>query len=243
MSGHSHFSTIKRQKEAKDSQKGKIFSRHAKIIQIAIKSGGGADPDTNSKLRFAIEQAKSDNVPKSNIDRILSRASELGDFTEVTYEGYGPSGIMVVLDTATDNKNRTGQEIKNMFEKVGGSLAGPGSLSYNFETKGLIVINKKINPDDQILKIIDMGIDDVNEVADGIEIYLDPASFSSVKEQIISADYEIISSGIIKKPKTLFSINDPQKAKKALEFLTKLEEQEDVQDVFSNLDIPDDLNV
>src|SRR6476660_6432911 len=115
MSGHSHFATIKRQKETKDAARGKVFSRHAKAIAIAIKAGGCVNPEMNSRLRFAIDQAKADNMPKSNIDRVLARAEEGGNIEEITYEGYGPGGTMVIVETATDSRNRTAQEMKNLF--------------------------------------------------------------------------------------------------------------------------------
>ena len=149
MSGHSHYATIKRKKDSTDAVKGMIFSKHSKAIQVAIKTGGSPDPDTNAKLRFTIDQAKSDNMPKANIDRILAKASEAGNLDEVTYEGYGANGIAVIVNTATDNRNRTSQEIKNIFERGGGSLAGPGAVSFNFESKGLIVLEKKSDVDEQ----------------------------------------------------------------------------------------------
>src|SRR4030065_2949100 len=157
MSGHSHYSTIKRQKEANDAAKGKVFSKMARAIAIAIKAGGGADPAQNYKLRIAIEQAKASNVPKSNIDRIPSRAQEEVSYDEVSYEGYGPEGIPVIVESATDNKNRTSQEIKNIFERSGGSLAGPGSVSFNFEPKALIVVGKGGDVDSKMLKSIVFG--------------------------------------------------------------------------------------
>lgn len=242
MSGHSHFATIKRQKEAKDSQRGKVFSRHAKAIQIAIKSGGGANPEMNSKLRFAIEQAKGDNVPKSNIDRILSKASELGDIEEVNYEGYGPYGIAVIVEVATDNKNRTGQEIKNIFERGGGSLAGPGAVSFNFETKGLILVEKQPDLQKQMLELIDMGVEDVREEKDGLEVYVDVNNIAKIK-QTIEGSNKILSSSILKIPKTPLTLESDDKVRKAINFLSSIEEQEDVQDVYSNLDIPDNVTV
>ena len=166
MSGHSHFATIKRQKEAKDQAKGKIFSRHAKAIALAIKAGGSADPELNSKLRFAIEQAKADNMPKANIERILQRSQEMGDLEEISYEGYGPFGVGVIVDVVTSNRNRTSQEIKNLFERGGGSLAGPGSVSYNFEQKSVFVVNKGQDPDSQMFSLIDIGVEDIEDVGE-----------------------------------------------------------------------------
>jgi len=241
MSGHSHYSTIKRQKEANDAAKGKIFSKMARAIAIAIKAGGGADPAQNYKLRIAIEQAKASNVPKSNIDRILSRASEEISYDEFTYEGYGPEGIAVIVDVATDNRNRTSQEIKNIFERSGGSLAGPGSVSFNFEPKALIVVNKLEDIDSQMLKLIDLGVEDLNESEDGIEVYTTQEKAGEIKELLEKNGFTISSFEIIKKPKNVMTITDEKKARRIITFLEVLEDHEDVQNVFSNLDIPDDV--
>ena len=242
MSGHSHYSTIKRQKEANDSQKGKIFSKHAKAIKVAIKSGGGADPSRNAKLRFAIEQAKSDNVPKSNIERILSRSEEMGNIEEVTYEGYGPDGVAVLVNAVTDNKNRTSQEIKNIFERGGGSLAGPGAVAFNFIPMGYLVLRKNNeDPESQILKLIDLGVEDVNEGKNELEVYTKPVDLTSIRDKIQKLGYEIISYKLIQKPKNTVSINDQAKAKKVISFLDLLEKHDDVQGVFSNIDIPNDV--
>ena len=241
MSGHSHYSTIKRQKEANDAAKGKIFSKMARAIAIAIKAGGGADPAQNYKLRIAIEQAKASNVPKSNIDRILSRAQEEVSYNEVSYEGYGPEGIAVIVESATDNRNRTSQEIKNIFERSGGSLAGPGSVSFNFEPKALMVVNKELDVDSQMLKLIDLGVDDVDESGDGIEVYTTQEKAGEIKELLEKSGFTISSFEIIKKPKNVMTITDEKKARKIITFLETLEDHEDVQSVFSNLDIPDDV--
>jgi YebC/PmpR family DNA-binding regulatory protein len=241
MSGHSHFSTIKRQKAANDALKGRVFSRHSKSIAIAIKEGGSADPEMNSKLRFAIERAKSDNMPKSNIDRILQRASEVGNIEEITYEGFGPYGVGIVVRTATDNKNRTSQEIKNIFERGGGSMAGPGSVLFNFEQKGLIIIKKQKDSQTQILSLIDLGVEDVEEAEDAIEAYVAPAKLSEVRKAVLDAGYEITSFSLILKPKNFVMVDDPNKAKKVLGLIDLLEEHDDVQDVYTNIDMPLDV--
>lgn len=241
MSGHSHFATIKRQKEAKDSKKGKMFSKHAKAIQIAIKQGGGADPELNSRLRFTIDQAKSDNVPKTNIDRILSKAGEIGDIEEVVYEGYGPDGIAVMILCATDNKNRTVQEIKNIIERSGGSLASPGSVTFNFEKKGFFVVERQGNVDEQILNLIDLGVDDVEESEDGIEVYTNPSNFVEIREKIKNMGFKINRMQITQKPKNYQMVNDPDKAKKIFHLLESLDDHEDVQEVYSNCDITPEL--
>jgi len=236
MSGHSHYATIKRQKEAKDSAKGRIFSRHAKAIALAIKVGGSADPELNSKLRFAIEQAKADNLPKANIERILQRSQEMGDLEEVVYEGYGPLGVGVVVDAVTNNRNRTSQEIKNIFERAGGRLAGPGSVSYNFELKGMFTVKKKEDVESQMLSLIDLGVEDVFEAEDGIEIYVAPEQFQETRNKLLEKGFEIISSELTKRPKNYLIVENENDAKRIMSFLDALEEHDDVQGVYSNFD-------
>lgn len=143
MSGHSKWSTIKRQKAVTDQARGKIFSKLSKAISVAVKTGGSDNPDFNPKLRVAVETAKASNMPKSNIDRAIQRASEVGDLTEVLYEGFGPYGVGVVVEATTDNKNRTSQEIKTIFDRSGGNLGGPGSVMFNFVKKGMIIIKRQ----------------------------------------------------------------------------------------------------
>lgn len=241
MSGHSHYSTIKRQKEAKDAARGKVFSRHSKAIAIAIKEGGSASPEMNSKLRFAIDQAKADNMPKVNIERVLARAEEVGNIEEVTYEGYAPEGVAVIIKAATDNKNRTAQEIKNLFERAGGSLAGPGSVAYNFTPKGLVVVKKVSDAESQTLALIDLGIEDVEETDDALEVYTAPSKVGETRQSILDAGYEVDSFGLVMKPLNLVSITAPEKAKKIISFLDSLEDYEDIQDVFANFDIPPEV--
>ena len=241
MSGHSHFSTIKRKKEATDAAKGKIFSKMSRAIQIAIKTGGGADPLSNYKLRMAIDAAKAVNMPKTNIDRILARSSEANTLDEVTYEGYGPEGIGVVVEVATDNKNRTAQEIKNIFERGGGSLAGPGAVSYNFESKGLLVVKKEDQSDSQMLTLIDAGVEDIEESDEGLLAYTAPNRTGEIKEKLENLGFEVTSAELIKQPKNYMTISDPAKATKVLGFLNNLEEHDDVQNVYANVDVPGDV--
>ena len=241
MSGHSHYATIKRKKESTDAAKGKIFSKHSKAIQVAIKTGGSPDPDTNAKLRFTIDQAKADNMPKANIDRVLAKASEVGNFDEITYEGYGTNGIAVVVNTATDNRNRTSQEIKNIFERGGGARAGPGAVSFNFESKGLIVLEKQGDIDDQMLALIDLGVDDIEEQEDALEVYVTQEVLSSTKKELEKAGFKVRSISLVQKPKSYVTINDEKNAEKAIKFLNLLEDQDDVQSVFTNLNIPQEV--
>lgn len=242
MSGHSHFATIKRTKEANDSKRGKVFSKHTKAIAIAIKAGGNADPEMNSKLRFAIEQAKADNMPKANIDRILERASEAKNIDEVIYEGFGPDGVNVVVSAATDNKNRTAQEMKNIFEKAGGTLGGPNSVLFNFEQVGLITVKKEGNGEEQTLKIIDVpGVVDVEDVGEELEVYTAYEKLAEVKDALIAAGFEVGSFDLMMKAKTSIPVTSVEKARKVLNFVSALDDHDDVQDVFFNADIPDEI--
>jgi len=242
MSGHSHWATIKRQKETADQQRGKIFSKLSRAIAIAARQG--ADPETNFKLRLAIEKAKEFNLPKENILRAIRRGSgqEEGErWEEITFEGYGPEGIGVIVEAVTDNRNRTTAEIKNIFERGGGSLAGPGAVSYLFRKMGLITVKKGENLDEQILKIIDLGAEDVEEALDAIEVYTTPENLKDLEEKIKAAGFEVKSGEIIMKPITPSVINDQPKAQRILNFMESLENHDDVQKIYANFDIPNEV--
>lgn len=240
MSGHSHYATIKRQKGANDAARGNLFSKLARSIMIAAK--GGADPDMNFKLRFEIDKAREASMPKENIDRAIAKATtEAANLEEITYEGFGPGGISVMVEVASDNKNRTAQEMKNVFEKNGGNLAGPGAVSFNFESKGFMLIKKNEDPESQILTLIDAGVEDVVETSDGIEVYTAPEKLGEIHKDLSSKGFEITQAELQMKPKNLQVVSDSALAAKALKFLDSLEELEDVQKVFTNLDVPDEI--
>lgn len=241
MSGHSKWATIHRQKESKDAARGNLFSKLTRAIQIAVKSSGGVDPESNFKLRVAIEKAKAANMPKENVERAISKAAESGAMEEATYEGFGPEGIAVMVEIATDNKNRTGQEIKNLFERAGGRLAGPGSVSFNFEHKGLIVVRKEADFESQMLKLIDLGVEDIEESDSELEAYVNPEKLAETREKLESAGFTVISFELTQKPKVFVDIHDNNRASKVLSFLNSLQENEDVQKVYANLDIPDEI--
>ncbi len=241
MSGHSHYATIKRQKESKDAARGQAFSKLARAISIAIKSGGGPNPDTNYKLRVAIDKAKSANMPKANIERAISKGSGGEALEEVTYEGFGPEGIAVIVETATDNRNRIGQEIKGLFERGGGGLAGPGAVSFNFTPRGFLVIKKNKNTEEQMLKLIDLGVEDIEETEDGIEVYVEVGKLSATRDKLEKEGFDISSAELVQKPNNYQIINDEAKAKRILSFLDKLEDNDDVQKVFANFDIPEEV--
>ncbi|MGB6839020.1 MAG: YebC/PmpR family DNA-binding transcriptional regulator [Microgenomates group bacterium] len=241
MSGHSHYATIKRQKETKDAARGQLFSKLARAVSVAVKTGGGANPDTNYKLRVAIDKAKVANMPKGNIDKAISKGSGRGTLEEVIYEGFGPGGIAVIVEVATDNRNRSGQEIKNLFERGGGRLAGPGAVSFNFEAKGLLLVEKKKDKDEQMLTLIDLGVEDMEEMEDGIEVYVESGRLSEIKSKLEKEGFKVTSSELAQKPKNYQIISDKNAASKILSFLNKLEEHDDVQKVFANFDIPEDI--
>lgn len=238
MSGHSHFATIKRQKAVNDAAKGNLFSKLARAIMIAAK--GGADPDMNFKLRVEIDKARAASMPKENIDRAIAKATtEAANLSEISYEGFGPGGISVIINVATDNKNRSAQEVKNLFERGGGNLAGPGAVSFNFESKGFILVSKSADPEAQMLRMIDLGVEDVEGTEDGIEVYTAPEKLGEERKKFEEAGFEIKETELMMKPKNLQTISDPGVAAKALTFLDTVEDQDDVTSVFSNLDIPD----
>lgn len=234
MSGHSHFATIKRQKAATDAAKGNIFSKHARIIMLAAK--GGADPDLNFKLRVAIDKARSDNMPKENIERAISKATgEGGALEEITYEGFGPGGVFVIAEAATDNKNRTAQEIKSIFEKNGGSLGGPGSVSYNFDQKGFLLIQKGDSPDEEALNLIDLGAQDVEIVEDGIEVFVESSQLSEIRKKILDAGFDIKETEIRMQAKSFIELSNPSDLARVTKLLEALEEHDDIQKVFANV--------
>lgn len=239
MSGHSHFATIKRQKETKDAARGNIFSKMAKEIAIAVKTGGSPDPNFNFHLRMILDKARGYNMPKANVDRAINSAASNEALEEIVYEGFGPSGVQVMVYAATDNRNRTAQGIKNVFERGGGSLAGPGAVSFNFESKGYLLVEKIADVQTQMLDLIDLGAEDVEESADGIEVYIAPEGLSALKEKIEGKGFVVKEADLFMKAKSYQTVSDPEQAAKVLKFMEEIDDQEDVQKVFSNLDIPD----
>ncbi len=233
MSGHSHFATIKRQKELKDKSKGKIFSKLGRAISMAVKEGGGPDPDSNFKLRIAIETARGANMPKDNIARAIANASKEGDLEEIVYEGFGPSGVGFLVVAATDNRNRTGQEMKNIFDKSGGSLGGPGSVSFNFKPQGALFVKSEGNIDDLMLKIIDLGVEDLEAEEDGIGVYTDPAKLFETKKVLEDNGFIVEAAHLIRRPINFVPV-DKLTEEKIIKLMDGLEDSEDVQEVFSN---------
>lgn len=243
MSGHSKWSTIKRQKGANDKKRGQIFTKLSKAISLAVRNGGGsADPAMNFKLRLAVEAARAVNMPKDNIERAIERASgkQAEIVEEMLYEGFGPGGFSVIVEAITDNKQRTTPEIKSMFDKNGGTLGNPGSVSYQYVQKGMITVQKGSQSLDEVfLLAADAGAEDVEDAGDRLVIYTKPEEVSSVKEALGQAGIEVEEYEITRKPIVTMAIETKEDAERALAFMEKLEEHDDVQKVYANFDIPD----
>lgn len=236
MSGHSKWSTIKRAKAVTDAKRGQLFSKITRAITLAAKQGG-PDFNANVRLRILIDQARSANMPKENIERAIDKATGAGNggLEEVVYEGYGPGGVAILVEAATDNKNRTTQEVKSIFDRSGGSLGTPGSVVYQFEQRGLIVIEKGADSDDTMLKLIDLGAEDVEAVEDGIEVYTKPGDLFKTKEMIEQVGMVVKSAELMFSPKTPLALTDSDKEQKVLKLIEALDEHEDVQKVYANL--------
>lgn len=246
MSGHSKWSQIKRQKGVADQKRGQLFTKLANAITIAVKNGGGiTDPNANFKLRLAIEKAKAVNMAKENIQRAIARGSGetgTGELEEVIYEGFGPSGVAILVEAATDNRQRTAQEIKNIFENSGGSLAGPGATSYLFQNVGMIAVKKGDKTTDEIMeKAIEAEIEDLEEAADVVLIYTKPEKLHQVREKLVGQGLEVVEAELTFKPASTVPLNSSEKASSVLSFLEKLEGNENVQRVFANFDIPNSV--
>ncbi|OGV89953.1 hypothetical protein A2Z41_02890 [Microgenomates group bacterium RBG_19FT_COMBO_39_10] len=241
MSGHSKWSTIKRQKEATDIKRGKVFSKLAKAITIAAVEG--ADLEKNFKLRLEVERAKQANMPKENIERAIAKVTGKGDskLEEVVYEGYGPEGVAIIIEAATDNRNRTTADVKNIFERGGGKLTGPGAVDYQFKSMGLVTVEKSSKTDEQILRIIDLGVEDVDEATDALEVYVEPGKLAEIREQLSQANFKILDAELVKQPKNEIKIINPAKANKVLKLMNSLHEHDDIQRVFANFNIPEEV--
>ena len=241
MSGHSKWSTIKRQKGAKDAKRGQVFTKLARLISVAVREGGGGgDPESNFRLRMAIDKAKVDNMPNDNIKRAIERGVGKGDGGEiktVIYEGYGPCKIAFIVECMTDNSNRTVAELKSLVERRGGTLAVPGAVDYMFKDSGLIVLTDKDLSDNKLLEIIDYGAEDVEEVGDGTEVYVKPEETALVRDKLSQAGFKVKSMEIIKIPLNKISLPSDELREKVTLFLENIDELDDVQQVFCNADL------
>lgn len=244
MSGHSKWANIKNKKEKTDSQRGKIFTKIGREIAIAVKEGG-ADPANNSKLRDVIAKAKASNMPNDNIARSIKKASgELGsvNYEEATYEGYGPAGIAVIVDVVTDNKNRTVADVRHIFDKSGGTMGASGCVGWMFNHRGVIIIERtaSIDEDELMMTALDAGAEDFEPQEDVFEIYTAVNDFSKVREALEAAGYTFISAELSMIPTNTTDVTDPEAVQKVLRFLERLEDNDDVQEVYHNGILPEE---
>ena len=246
MSGHSKFANIKHKKEKNDAAKGKIFTRLGKELMVAVKEGG-PDPNNNSKLRDVIAKAKSNNMPNDTIDRSIKKAAgdaNAANFTAITYEGYGPNGTAIIVETLTDNKNRTASNVRNAFTKGGGNVGTPGCVSFMFDTKGQILINKEecnMDSDELMMLALDAGADDFNdEDEDAFVILTNPDDCGTVREALEKAGLKLDQAEVTMIPQTWVELTDPADIKQMNRILDLLDDDDDVQAVYHNWDMPDE---
>ncbi len=243
MSGHSKWSTIKRKKAATDAARGKVFTKYIKEITIAARVGGG-DADANPRLRTAIAGAKSVNMPVSNIERAIKKGTgelEGSTYEEITYEGYGPAGVAMLVDCATDNRNRATGEIRHIFDKYGGHMAEAGSVSYLFKLTGLVVLEKSAIGEDELMELVlDAGADDVHTEGEVFEVLAPPQAFERVREALAGRHVTTVSAELVK----LASLQVPlgeKEAESVLRLVEMLEDNDDVQKVHANFVLPDEV--
>jgi YebC/PmpR family DNA-binding regulatory protein len=243
MSGHSKWAQIKRQKGANDAKRGQIFTKLGREITVAARQGGG-DPEANYRLRLAIQKAREQNMPMENIDRAIKRAGGGADsaaLEEVTYEGYGPGGTAILLQAFTDNRNRTVAEIRNLFTRGGGSLGEGGCVAWLFDQRGVITVEAGERDADEIaLVAIDAGAEDVSVDGESIEVYTAPEDLETVRRGLDAQDLHVVSAELAMIPKTTVRLGEKD-GLQALKLLERLEDLDDVQRVFSNADIPEEV--
>ena len=243
MSGHSKWNNIKRKKEKTDAAKAKVFTKIGREISVIVKTGG-ANPNENSKLKDVIAKAKAANVPNENIERIIKKAAgdgEANNYEELTYEGYGPSGIAVVVETLTDNRNRTAGEMRHYFDKCGGNLGQTGSVMFMFDRKGVIQIEGEGLDEDTVMEAaLEAGAEDFDFDGDVMEITCEPNDLGSVRDKLEEAGYSFLSAEVCYIPKTTSVIEDEETVSKMEKLIDMLEENDDVQAVWHNWEMPEE---
>ena len=242
MSGHSKWHSIKHAKGAADAARGKLFARLARQIEVAARQGGG-DIEGNPTLRTMIQKARDASMPKDNIERAIKRGTgELEGVTyeQVNYEGYAPHGVAVYVETLTDNRNRTGAEIKNVFTRNGGSLAEPGAVAWQFARKGVLVLDKSVgDEDDVMMAALDAGAEDITDLGDTWQVTTAPTDVQTVRTALEGSGLPVTSVDLTMLPSTTVELDEASKAKSVLRVIDALEEHDDVQNVYANFDIPD----
>lgn len=241
MSGHSKWSNIKRKKEATDAVKGKIFTKIGREITVCVKEGG-PDPNNNSKLRDLIAKAKSNNVPNENIERVIKKAAggdDKNNYENMVYEGYGPNGVAVIVECLTDNKNRTAGEVRHYFDKFGGNLGTTGCVSFMFSKKGIVIVeNTGLDEDSVMDDVFEYGGDDFEITDETVEIVCPPEKLHELREGLSSKGYNVLSAEIEQIPATYTTLTDEEQIKKMNLLLEHLEDNDDVQNVYHNWEMP-----
>ena len=242
MSGHSKWSSIKHKKGAVDAKRGKLFSKLSRSIIVAAKEGGG-DPANNIQLQNAIEKAKSYSMPKDNIDRAIAKGSgadaDADAFETIVYEGYGPEGVAVIVEALTDNKNRTAADVRHLFAKHGGNLGATGAVAWQFERRGVVVVPAPgVDEEELMLVAADGGAEDVEQDGDTFQVTTAPEELAAVRQAIEAAGMTVESAELTLIPKTTVAIDDETKARQVMRLVDALEDNDDVQDVYANFDIP-----
>jgi YebC/PmpR family DNA-binding regulatory protein len=243
VSGHSKWSSIKHKKGAADAKRGKLFSKLSRAIIVAAKEGGG-DPAGNLALQNAIEKAKSYSMPKDNIDRAIAKGSgadaDASAFETVIYEGFGPSGVAVIVEALTDNRNRTASDVRHTFAKSGGNLGGSGAVAWLFERRGLVIVDANgVDEDELMLAAAEGGAEDIELDGSTFTVTTDAQFLAAVREAIEAAGFTVDSAELTMIPKTTVEVEDEGDAKKVLRMIDELEDNDDVQDVYANFDIPE----
>lgn len=245
MAGHSKWSKIKRGKAAEDAKRGAVFTKLGNAIALAAKQGGG-DPDMNPSLALSIQKAKDANMPNANIDKAIKRGTgELGGaaIEEMTYEGYGPGGIAVIVECASDNRNRTSSDVRTAFTKNGGNMAETGAVSFQFDRKGVIQVAKTGDDDTDQLMIIEAGAEDLFDEGDQWAVHTDQKELHSVREALAAADLDVKSAQLSYVPQNVITIEETGTAQKVMKLMDALEELEDVSETYSNFDISDNVEL
>mgnify|MGYP000904883414 CR=1 FL=1 len=246
VAGHSKWANIKHRKAKVDAQRGQLFTKIGRELIMAAKAGGG-DPNINFRLKAAIQKAKEANMPMDNIQRAIQRGTgeiEGVNYEEIVYEGYAPGGVAVMTSVVTDNRNRSASEIRHLFSRNGGSLGETGCVAWMFERKGLLVLdpeNSPQNEDELLLLALEAGAEDIRQDEDNVEIITTPEDFDTVKESLMEAGINLATAEVTMVPQNLVSVTRKDQAEQVLKLVTMLEEHDDVQEVYANFDIPDEL--
>jgi YebC/PmpR family DNA-binding regulatory protein len=243
MSGHSKWATIKHKKGAADKARAKVFNKIARQLEVAAREGGG-DPSTNASLRTVIQKAKAAQMTNDAIDRAVKRGagvSDGGNYESITYEGYGPGGVAMLVDVLTDNRNRSGGDVRNIFSKLGGSMAEPGAVGWQFSRRGVLVVNGG-DEDSVMMAALEAGADDVSDDGDGHwRITCEPAHVFDVRDALVAGGMEVVSAESTMVSSLTVEVTDAEDARKILRIMDALEDNDDVQDVYSNFDISEEL--